>query len=256
MTHDFLRLGAAVASFAAMAVAAPAMAQDQAAGPWTGFYVGGVAGGAWGDTRARASLTSGNGAIVINPQDAAALAATSNDKTKTGFVGGIEGGYNYQMGDWLFGVEGDWTFMDLKNSNDKTLVSPLLINPQITYSLRQNIKTDWMVSIRPRVGYVWGQWMGYATAGIAFSELKYDATFSDNRSPTDTLTASSSSTKTGWAGGLGGAYAFTPNLSLKGEWLFADFGKVGSAVTNNFVTITPDDAVKANMFRLGLDYKF
>jgi outer membrane immunogenic protein len=56
--------------------------------------------------------------------------------------------------------------------------------------------------------------------------------------------------------GLGGAYAFTPNISLKGEWLYADFGKVGSAVTNNFVSITPRDSVQTHMFRFGVDYRF
>ena len=254
MTHDFLRLGAVAASLAAMAVAAPAMAQSDQNQNWTGFYVGGVAGGAWGNTRARSTVSVGNGTVVINPSDAAALAATSNDKTKTGFVGGIEGGYNYQMDNWIFGIEGDWSSMDLKNSNNKTLVSGA--NPPITYTLNQSIKTDWLVTLRPRIGYASGPWMGYATGGFGWSELKFNINFADTRDPNDALSTSSKSTKTGWVAGLGGAYAFTPNLSLKGEWLYADFGHVGSAVVNNFVSITPSDVVKANMIRFGLDYKF
>ncbi|HEY2752131.1 MAG TPA: outer membrane beta-barrel protein [Phenylobacterium sp.] len=256
MMNRFLCIGATTVSFALLAVAAPALAQDQSQVNWTGFYVGGVAGGAWGDTRARARVSVGNGNVVINPGDAAALAATSNDQTKAGFVGGIEGGYNYQMDNWLFGIEGDWTSMDLKNSNSKTLVSGALISPPITYSLNQSIKTDWMVSLRPRIGYASGPWMGYATGGFGWSELKYNVDFSDNRSGNDALSTGSKSTKTGWVAGLGGAYAFNQNVSLKGEWLYADFGHVGTAVVNNFISITPSDVVKANMFRVGLDYRF
>jgi outer membrane immunogenic protein len=235
---------------------APALAQETAT-PWNGFYIGGVVGGAWGHTKARANVTTGNGAVVIPPSDAALLGtATSNDKTKAGFTGGVEGGYNYQMGNWLIGAEVDWTTLDLKNTNNKTLVSSLLINPPVTYTLDQRVRTDWMVTLRPRIGYVFGPWLVYGTAGLAWSELKYNATFSDTRSPADTLNASSKSTKTGFAGGLGGAYAFSPHLSLKGEWIYADFGHIGSTTVNNFISVTPRDSVQTHMFRFGLDYTF
>jgi outer membrane immunogenic protein len=248
----------AVAPLALLAVASPSAAQDNAAAnPWTGFYVGGVVGGAWGHTKAQANVTTGNGVVVIPPSDAALLGtASSNDETKAGFTGGVEGGYNYQMGPWLLGVEADWTALSLKNTNNKSLVSPLLIFPPITYSLSQRVSTDWMVSLRPRVGYVFGRWLVYGTMGLAWSELKYHADFSDTRSPADVLTASSKSTKTGWAAGLGGAYALSSNVSLKGEWLYADFGHIGSTQVGNFVSVTPRDSVQTNMFRLGVDYKF
>ena len=256
MTSRILHPAAATMFLAAAGLGAPALAQvDQ--NPWSGFYVGAVVGGAWGDTKAHATVTTGNGAVVVPPADARALSTlTSHDESKSGFTGGMEGGYNYQMGQWLFGVEGDWTTLDLKNTNQKTLQSPLLINPPVTYSLNQQIKTDWMFTLRPRVGYVFGPWLVFATGGLAWSELKYRADFTDTRSPADTLSASAKSTKTGWAAGLGGAYAFTPQLSLKGEWLHADFGHVGSATTNSFATITPSDSVTSNIFRVGFDYKF
>jgi outer membrane immunogenic protein len=246
----------AVATSLAFAAGAPALAQtDQS--PWNGFYVGGVLGGAWGHTKAQAQVTTGRGVVVIPPADAAAFGSlASHDETKAGFTGGVEGGYNYQMGNWLFGVEGDWTALNLQNTNNKTLQSTLLTNPTVTFFLNQRVKTDWMVSLRPRVGYVMGPWMVFATTGLAWSELKYSADFTDTRSPGDALTASSSSTKTGWAAGLGGAYAFSPRVSFKGEWLYADFGHIGTAVTNNFVSITPRDSVQTHMFRFGVDYRF
>jgi outer membrane immunogenic protein len=249
-----LSFAAAPTLLIALVAGAPAQAQDDGT-YWNGFYLGGVVGGAWGNTRAQANVVAGNGTVVIPPADARLLSTTqAHENTHAGFTGGVEGGYNYLMGPWLFGLEADWTSLDLKNTSDRSLVST--INPANTFTLDQRIKTDWMVSVRPRVGYTAGPWLVYATTGLAFSELKYSADFSDNRAATDAISASSSSTKTGWVAGLGGGYAFTPQWSLKGEWLYADFGHVGSAQVGQFVSVTPRDSVKTNMFRVGADYRF
>ncbi len=52
------------------------------------------------------------------------------------------------------------------------------------------------------------------------------------------------------------AYALTANVSLKGEWLYADFGHINSVTTNSFYSITPSDSVQTHMFRVGVDYRF
>jgi outer membrane immunogenic protein len=254
MDMRLLCLAAASTFLTALAAGPPALAQDEG-NYWNGFYLGAVAGGAWGNTKARATITAGNGAVVIPPADARLLSTTeAHNDTHAGFTGGVEGGYNYMMGPWLFGLEADWTSLDLKNTSDRSLVSN--VNPATTFRLDQNIKSNWMVSLRPRVGYATGPWLVYATMGVGWSELKYSAEFSDNRAVTDAITASSSSTKTGWVAGLGGGYALTPRWSLKGEWLYADFGHVGSAQVGQFVSVTPRDSVKTNMFRFGADYRF
>lgn len=46
------------------------------------------------------------------------------------------------------------------------------------------------------------------------------------------------------------------HLSVNLEWLYADFGHLGSGTTGSYVTITPLESVQAQMFRFGLDYKF
>lgn len=247
-------LTAAATFLTTLAVGAPAMAQD-AGSSWGGAYVGAVAGGAWGDTKARATVTAGNGAVVIPPADARLLSTTeAHNDTHAGFTGGVEGGYNYMMGPWLFGLEADWSSLDLKNTSERSLVST--VNPANTFTLNQKIRTDWMVTLRPRIGYAMGPWLVYATTGLAWSQLKYSAQFFDNRSAADAITTSTSSTKTGWVAGLGGGYALTPQWSLKGEWLYADFGHVGSAQVGSFVSVSPRESVKTNMFRFGADYRF
>lgn len=245
---------AAVAA-AACAMAAPAMAQED----WTGFYVGLNGGASWGDTSLRVQVGNGSGTIAVPPADAALINRTgSDDNNKTSFTGGIQAGYNYQSGSWLFGLETDFGFFDISQRRTNLYQSALLISPPVTYTLDQRVKTDWIWTLRPRLGYASGPWMGYVTGGIATSKTKLETSLADNRSPQNVARLSKDDTDTGWVGGLGGAYAFAPNMSVRGEWLYADFGKIHKTVTgtNNFVTITPEASVKANIFRVGVDYKF
>src|SRR6202795_2705676 len=70
---------------------------------WTGFYVGAQAGGAWGRD---------NGSIV-NPGIPVAVFSPFTVDTSGG-MGGFHAGYNYQVSQWVFGLEGsvDWTRLD------------------------------------------------------------------------------------------------------------------------------------------------
>jgi len=244
---------AAALAACAAAVATPAAAQEGAR--WGGFYVGANAGGSWGDQKVSASVEPGNGTAGISAIDAAALSQASADKSNKGaFTGGVQVGYNYMVGPWLLGLEADWDWLDLNTSSTKSAPSALLINPPIVYSLNQQVTTDWMVTLRPRIGYAFDSWLIYGTGGFAWSELKYRADLSDNRG--DRGVVDTSTTKTGWVAGLGAGYALTSQWSLRGEWLYADFGHVGTATTNTFASVRPNDSVKANVVRVGADYRF
>jgi outer membrane immunogenic protein len=249
------RLMFGVTAAAAFATAAPAMAQQD----WTGFYVGLNGGASWGDTSLGVQVGTGSGPINVPASDVGVINQVgSDDDNKTGFTGGLQAGYNYQSGSWLFGIETDIGFFDISQRRTNLYRSGLLISPPITYTLDQRVKTDWIWTLRPRLGYVSGPWMGYVTGGLATSKTKLETRFADNRTPQNVAALSKSDTDTGWVGGLGGAYAFSPNMSVRGEWLYTDFGKIHKTVTgsNNFVTITPEASVKANIFRMGIDYKF
>jgi outer membrane immunogenic protein len=252
MTHRYLFAAAAAV---ALAAAAPAVAQED----WTGFYVGANGGASWGDTSLRVQVGTGSGVIGVPPGDVGVINQTgSDDNNKTSFTGGLQAGYNYQSGSWLFGLETDFGFFDISQRRTNLYQSGLLISPPVTYTLDQRVKTDWIWTLRPRLGYASGPWMGYVTGGIATSKTKIETRFADNRSPQNVAQLDKDDTDTGWVGGLGGAYAFSPNMSFRAEWLYVDFGKIHKTVTgpNNFVTITPEASVKANIIRAGLDYKF
>lgn len=244
------------AGCACLLAPASATAQDH---DWTGFYVGGNAGASWGDTSLKTRIEPGTGAVIIPPAERDLINGDqSSDDNETGFTGGLQGGYNFQSGSWVFGVETDIGWMDIGQSRSKVYQSPVLISPPITATVRQEASTDWVWTLRPRIGYASGAYMIYGTAGLAASRISVEASFADSRTPSNTGNFSESDSKFGWVAGLGGAYAFDENWSVRGEWLYTDFGKVrNSWVTpNGFAAFTTEADTRANLLRIGVDYKF
>jgi outer membrane immunogenic protein len=264
MIRRFSIGAAAVAvSAIAIAIAAPARAQDQGS-PWQGWYLGVNIGANWSatDLSTSAKAPTVAGPVVITPADAGLIHSSSSSGNKTGFNGGIEGGYNWRYGDWLLGIETDYEALDNDQSsnNHYTSTGPV-INPPgvpITYAVTQRAKTSWMWTLRPRVGYVYGAWLFYGTAGVATSDIKMTVNLTDNRSAGDAISVSDNATKTGWTGGVGAGYALGPHLSVKGEYLWADFGDVQITRTppSGYVALNADAKVRTNIFRVGLDYRF
>ncbi len=237
--------------------AGAAVAQDTL---WDGFYVGASAGGSWADTKLKMRATSGSGAIVMPPSDAALVnaAVASDSDNDTSFTGGLQAGYNYQVESWVFGLETDVSFYDLGQDRSKTYQSPVLITPPITFTIAQEVKTDWIWTLRPRVGYAAGSWMFYGTAGVAVSEIKLTTTYKDTRATPITASNKESDTKTGWVAGLGGAYALSPIASIRGEWLYTNLGTVKSQtpVGSGYASLSSEADTRGNLFRIGFDYKF
>jgi outer membrane immunogenic protein len=262
MRYGLYGVGVAVAAAAAIA-GSPALAQNEAH-PFHGFYVGANAGIGWGDTNSHLHLETGAGS-PIPPADVVGVNSlvSSGHHNHSGFAGGIEGGYNFVTGggatnDYFFGVETDFGFLDLKQTKDSTYQSALLISPPINYSLHQKVHTDWMWTLRPRVGYITGPWMFFGSAGLAISDIKIETSYHDNLTPPGSASFSHSSTKVGFAGGLGVGYAFSPQWSVKGEWLYTDLGKVSASTASpsENAVITADAKMKANLIRFGIDYAF
>jgi outer membrane immunogenic protein len=244
-------------AFAGIATALPALAQTD--DMWSGFYIGANAGVAWGKTSTSINGNPGGGVIVIPPAELAALnAIPAQSSNNGGFAGGIEAGYNWKIDDWLLGIETDYGAFDVGQTKNQSITSPVLISPAIVDTINQHLKTDWMWTLRPRLGYASGPWLGYVTGGIATTNIKYSASFFDTRVPQNAGSQEISDTKTGWTLGFGGAYALDANWSIKAEYLYADFGNVRGTFTTptGFVNFTSEAKVIANVLRAGVDYRF
>jgi opacity protein-like surface antigen len=169
------------------------------ANTWTGFYIGGHFGAAWGRDKVR-DLDD----FVLQGS------ITKNDTGASG-VYGLQTGYNWQRGNIVFGVEIDLGALDLNHRQN------ILFN-DTNASLNSGIYGD----VTGRLGYSFGQSLIYAKGGFAFFDGKADVL--DNGSARDT------NTFTGWTVGGGLEYALNPGWSVKAEYLHFDFDKENSTI--------------------------
>lgn len=240
----------------AVAVAGPAAAQDMEDN-WSGFYVGANLGASWADTSTRLQATTPSGVTIIPPADLARINTLSDDdKNETDFTGGLEAGYNYVTGNFLLGLETDFGFLNINERRNRTFTSAVAGANPPTFNIDQRVKTDWMWTLRPRVGYAGSNWMVYGTGGLAMTKIKYTASYVDTRLPPNNVNIDESDTKTGWVLGLGGAYAINPQWSVKGEYLYASFGHVNGSSPTGVISLDSRERVKANILRMGVDYRF
>ena len=164
---------------------------------WAGPYLGANLGYAWGSVH-------------------------NNPTEPSGFVGGVQAGYNWQTGPWVFGAEGD---IQATGAND-TFAPWKFSNP-------------WFGTVRGRVGYAFSNIMFFGTGGLAFGELRGE-----------TFGLSESHTRAGWTVGAGTEFGLTQNLSAKIEYLYVD-------LANSHFTITgASNGYRFGILRAGVNYRF
>jgi outer membrane immunogenic protein len=184
---------------------------------WTGFYVGVNAGYGW--------------ANVGNPTGGA---GSSNNLT--GFVGGGQLGYNWQVGALVFGLEADIQGSAQKRSDTATILG-------IPFTVDQKI--PWFATARGRLGYAFGPWMLYATGGAAWLNYKLSVSALGT-------TVSDNATKAAWTLGGGVEWMMIQNWSAKLEYLYIDTGSTSVTLFG-----VPFNArAKDNLVRVGLNYHF
>jgi outer membrane immunogenic protein len=217
-------LAAGAALLGGLAVTSPVLADGMPRGPayvapfsWTGFYVGAHAGIGWNDADVR---------IPAYP-------FPNHSQDGTGFVGGGHVGFNLQSGSIVFGVEGDLSWSNVDSS-------ALSGNGGTE---RYSIEENWRASVRGRLGVAHGRNLFYATAGVAW--LDYDTRYVPLAGGTRGATTQ------GWTVGAGWEAAFTNELILRLEYLYADYD------TERFVHLGPSFVdPTTHELRVGVSYKF
>ncbi|WP_198963772.1 outer membrane protein [Bradyrhizobium sp. Y36] len=164
---------------------------------WAGPYLGGNIGYEWGSV-------------------------DNNPSKPSGFVGGVQAGYNFQNGPFVFGVEGD---IQAAGADD-TFAPWKFSNP-------------WFGTLRGRAGYAFSNVLFYGTAGLAFGELR-----------AQTFGWSESHTTAGWTIGAGAEVGLAPNWSAKLEYLYIDLS------TSQFAITGVSNGYSASVVRAGVNYRF
>jgi len=254
---------ASIASAADMAVKAPVYSAPVAVYSWTGFYVGLNAGYAWSDPFITSNFTCPAGGCSVNvPANLANIIAASTGRISArGFTGGGQAGYNWQSGNFVLGVETDIDAFDVKGSRSAAVQSATTAS---IFHPATSLSTDWLFTLRGRAGFaVAPTVLLYATGGLAVTEARLSNAYTTTNNPANTGAGASSSSKTmaGWTLGGGIEWALNRNWSVKGEYLYADFGSISNVTfvtepgsnANVFATSTP---LRTQIVRGGLNYKF
>jgi outer membrane immunogenic protein len=267
-------LGLSAAAFAADLPSRRAAPAPYVAVPvftWTGFYVGVNAGYGFSDNDRNGlgsyNATAGSLSAPLGGYAGTVTTDGLNNRDNSGFVGGGQIGYNYQIGQWVIGVEADLQYADLNknDSNGIVVLSPGVTPGTFTGARNANFGgIDWFGTVRGRLGYAMDRFMIYGTGGFAFGGADNNTTdgFDSWRTHND-------STRTGYAAGGGIEYAFTPNLTGKIEGLYVNLERnrdngfigtytAGGVVTPIYTTATGrrnNDSDFA-VIRAGLNWKF
>jgi outer membrane immunogenic protein len=234
---------------------------------WTGFYVGLNAGGIAPSGSRGASILDTNPATTgfISAEFPGGLGSQS-----VGFLGGGQAGYNWQTGAFVLGVETDFDGSTLSKSvnNIGTPFGSAAGTALAGDSLNVNAKSSlsWLGTTRARLGFVAtpdNRLMIYATGGVAYGGGSSNFSVADVTTGS-IFTASPSSTRVGWVIGGGVEYAITNNITVKGEYLYADLGSsnfnsIGNTAANIAfpgVSVSGHFDYNASIFRAGVNYKF
>jgi outer membrane immunogenic protein len=196
------------------------------------------------------------------------------DTHPSGFIGGGQIGYNYQLTpNWVAGLEADFQGADVKGNASVapfTTLIPGLGNTVSSFGAGSQ-RLDWFGTVRGRLGWLpVDPLLVYATGGLAYGHVKTDVSFSDTLLPNNfngSTTASGSTTRAGWTVGGGLEWMFSPRWSLKAEYLYYDLGDVtlnsalspietGSGLVETTVNIQSTAHYAGNIARGGVNYKF
>jgi outer membrane immunogenic protein len=269
-------------------VAVPAMAADlapvykeQAVWTWTGFYFGGSVGGGWMTNSATETVTSTSCeplvCALIGPAGSALAAGVPGalSTTRAGFLAGVQAGYNWQWGRYVLGVETDISGTSISGSSSFSNQAPIAAPFSVAAFGAQSEKLDYFGTIRGRAGYlVTDPLLAYVTGGFAYGDATSSTSLGTTLVPgclpgVGCLQAptgeTSSSSRAGWTIGGGLEWMFARNFTVKGEYLYYDFGSVsypGPSVLNSFAgvglygaTTSATAAFKGSIVRVGLNFK-
>jgi opacity protein-like surface antigen len=191
---------------------------------WSGLYFGGNVGGGW----ATATLTDN-------------FTGANFDTDHSGFIGGGQLGFNYQIRNLVLGVEWDFDWTSLDETGRGVFVPSFGV-------LRASAETDWVTTVAARVGLVNERWLVYLKVGGGWVHNTVSLT-----NLTTGASASTSDTSGGFLVGGGVEYAFTPHWTARAEYSFLSLSdRTATGFSGNTFTFERD----IEMLKIGLNYKF
>ncbi len=193
---------------------------------WTGLYFGGHIGGGWEKT-----WSNDDSYNVIGHFGGIGLpvgAAASMNSSNSSFLGGVQAGWNYQIGRLVLGSEFDWSWT--KFNTTATGGYPVFPGAGFTGGETLGSSNNWIGTATTRIGVARDNWLFYGKAGGAWTGANYTlGAIETAGAARATLGGTFSETRIGWTVGTGLEWAFAQNWTAKIEYDYLNFGS--SAVT-------------------------
>jgi opacity protein-like surface antigen len=242
---------------AVMPVKAPVYKAPVEAVNWTGYYLGAIGG-----------ATTGRGSMDFPFAGAA-------DTRPAGVLGGGTAGYNYQVGKWVYGVEGDVAWTNANGSSQCSSLNsgfvPLVgTNNTPLFQMTCHDSLDWIATAAARIGYAWTlRTLLYAKAGAAVANETFSTTCNlgplngsnvfglvqNCANPVGAIVnqTSASSTAVGYTLGYGTEFAFTQHWTAKAEVDWIDLGHKQFTLSDGTTITTYQRTAQG---KVGVNYKF
>jgi outer membrane immunogenic protein len=224
-TMKRLLIGAAVAAL----VATPVLAADMAvkaptpqAYDWEGLYIGGNVGWLGIEGVGLSGTPADSDTLAfLGPCSAAGACPTSFGSANANSVtGGGQFGFNWQIRNWVVGLEADIQASSANASSTVAANAPGFA----PYSATQSIKETEFGTVRARAGMlVTPTLLAYATGGFAWAQTQEAMTFGFP-SLSETGWLGRGSTAVGGTVGAGLEWALGNKWSVAGEYLYARLG--------------------------------
>ncbi|QJP16343.1 porin family protein [Starkeya sp. ORNL1] len=201
-----LSVGAAHAADLPLKAAPPVVAP---AFSWTGFYIGAHGGYGWGRNEWSNYVDPINGTTVDGPD--------AEYDIEGGLAGG-QIGFNWQINQFVLGVEADASWADINGKGKYSDDTCLLSNDAC------ETKIDALGTITARLGAAFDRALFYVKGGAAWAHTEYHAGYTQPDDPGFNFSDQPNETRWGWTIGAGAEYAFADNWSVKIEYNYIELG--------------------------------
>jgi outer membrane immunogenic protein len=231
---------------------------------WSGCYLGGNLGAAWGHSNVTTTYSDPSGPNAFLDELTAGHYPSLHS---SGVAAGGQIGCNLQSNHLVAGLETDINYFGLEKDISSTMSSfkgiPLT-NQSVTTN--SSISAHWLFTLRGRLGYALDTWLVYVTGGLATTRIQGSSIYQNVVVSPPHLAegeaAGASGTKAGWTVGAGIEHAFNRNWTSKLEYLYADFGSITASgqllgeTGPSGITLTHNFTLATHIVRAGLNYKF
>ncbi len=170
-------------------------------------------------------------------------------------LGGVQAGYNWQSGNFVYGLEGDFDGSSLIVKNSVTGSFPIVGGGTTTGTFSSKEILNSLGTIRGRVGLSRGATLFYVTGGLAYGSVQLENNIS-SVSQGSAYPNSANEILAGWTAGGGVEWAFLPHWSVRAEGLYYDLGDYNLTTAINGFTAGSRFSVNGWVARAGLNYNF